>query len=100
MSSDRPVALLATSDKRGVVELGRGLARLDWELVATTGTAALLRHAGVAAADIAETIGLPTLLGGRLKSLHHRVFGGLLRRRGHAPDDDEARRFDLLRLDL
>ncbi|HWU86895.1 MAG TPA: hypothetical protein VN253_06455 [Kofleriaceae bacterium] len=100
MSGGRPVALLAASDKRGLVELGRGLVDLGWELVATSGTAALLRESGLAAADIAVTTGLPTLLGGRLKSLHHRVFGGLLRRRGHDADEDEVRRFDFLRIDL
>jgi phosphoribosylaminoimidazolecarboxamide formyltransferase/IMP cyclohydrolase len=74
-------ALLSVSDKTGIVELGRGLAELGWELVSTGGTARALRDAGLAPRDVSDVTGVPEMLDGRVKTLHPSVHGGLLARR-------------------
>jgi phosphoribosylaminoimidazolecarboxamide formyltransferase/IMP cyclohydrolase len=74
------------SDKRGIVEFARGLARLGWEIVSTGGTAEALRGAGVAVVSIEAVTGFPEIMGGRVKTLHPKVHGGLLARRDHPGD--------------
>jgi phosphoribosylaminoimidazolecarboxamide formyltransferase / IMP cyclohydrolase len=81
-------ALLSVSDKTGIAQFARGLADLGWELISTGGTARALREAGVAAREVAQVTGFPELLGGRVKTLHPAVHGGLLARR----DDPEHMR--------
>ena len=76
-----PVALLSVSDKSGLVDFAAGLSRLGWELVSTGGTAKALRGAGLDVRDISEITGFPEILGGRVKTLHPKVHGGLLARR-------------------
>jgi phosphoribosylaminoimidazolecarboxamide formyltransferase/IMP cyclohydrolase len=80
-----PRALLSVSDKTGLVELARGLADLGWGVISTGGTARALREAGVAVREVAQVTGFPEVLGGRVKTLHPVVHGGLLARR----DDSE-----------
>ncbi len=74
-------ALLSVSDKTGLVDFGRGLAELGWELVSTGGTARTLREAGLEVMEVAELTGFPEILGGRVKTLHPAVHGGILARR-------------------
>jgi phosphoribosylaminoimidazolecarboxamide formyltransferase/IMP cyclohydrolase len=71
-------ALLSVSDKSGIVDLGRALARHGVELVSTGGTAAALRDAGLAVRDISDLTGFPEMMDGRVKTLHPKVHGGLL----------------------
>ena len=87
MSDVRRRALLSVTDKSGIVELARGLAERDFELVSTGGTARVIREAGLEVADIAEITGFPEMMDGRVKTLHPLVHGGLLARR-----DDEGHR--------
>ena len=75
-------ALLSVSDKSGIVILARRLAAHGVELLSTGGTAALLRDAGLAVRDVADYTGFPEIMDGRVKTLHPRVHGGLLGRRG------------------
>jgi phosphoribosylaminoimidazolecarboxamide formyltransferase/IMP cyclohydrolase len=81
-------ALLSVFDKAGVLELGHALGALGIELVSTGGTAKLLRDAGLVVRDVADLTGWPEMLGGRVKTLHPKVHGGILFRRG----DDSDRR--------
>ncbi len=74
-------ALLSVSDKRGVLELARGLAARGVELLSTGGTARLLREAGLAVTEVADYTGFPEILDGRVKTLHPKIHGGLLGRR-------------------
>jgi len=83
-------ALLSVWDKTGVVELARGLARLGVELVSTGGTARVLAGAGLPVREVAQLTGFPEILGGRVKTLHPAVHGGVLARR-----DDPAHLGDL-----
>jgi phosphoribosylaminoimidazolecarboxamide formyltransferase / IMP cyclohydrolase len=77
-------ALLSVSDKHGIVDFARGLADLGVELVSTGGTAKELAAAGIAARAIEDFTGFPELMDGRVKTLHPRLYAGLLARR----DDD------------
>ncbi|MGE5721965.1 MAG: bifunctional phosphoribosylaminoimidazolecarboxamide formyltransferase/IMP cyclohydrolase [Sphingomonadales bacterium] len=71
-------ALLSVSDKSGLAELGRALARHGIELVSTGGTARALREAGLEVRDISDLTGFPEMMDGRVKTLHPKVHGGLL----------------------
>ena len=75
-------ALLSVSDKTGLVDLARGLHALKIELLATGGTAMALHKAGIPVAEVSEYTGFPEILGGRVKTLHPKIHGGLLGRRG------------------
>ena len=74
-------ALLSVYDKRGLVDFGRGLAGLGFELVASGGTARALADAGLPVVQVDEITGFPEILGGRVKTLHPAVHGGILARR-------------------
>ena len=74
-------ALLSVSDKTGVVDLGRDLAALGWELFSTGKTERALREGGVAVQGIEALTGFPEMLDGRVKTLHPAVHGGILARR-------------------
>jgi phosphoribosylaminoimidazolecarboxamide formyltransferase/IMP cyclohydrolase len=81
--TDRQIkrALLSVSDKQGLEDFARQLARRGVELLSTGGTARLLREAGVPVREVAEYTGFPELMEGRVKTLHPRVHGGILARR-------------------
>lgn len=78
-------ALISVSDKTGVIDMAKGLAALGAEVLSTGGTAKALREAGVAVTDVAAYTGSPEILDGRVKTLHPKIHGGLLGRRG-VPD--------------
>ena len=79
-------ALLSVFDKTGLVALAHRLAAQGVELVSSGGTARVLREAGLAVEDVSALTGFPEILGGRVKTLHPAVHGGLLARRND-PDD-------------
>jgi phosphoribosylaminoimidazolecarboxamide formyltransferase / IMP cyclohydrolase len=74
-------ALLSVTDKTGLVEFAKTLNELGVELVSTGGTAKALRDAGLPVRDVSELTGFPEMLGGRVKTLHPMVHGGILHRR-------------------
>src|SRR6267142_31618 len=76
-----PRALLSVSDKRGIVDLGRGLASRGYELVSTGGTARTLAAAGLTVTNVSDVTGFPEMLDGRVKTLHPKLHGGILARR-------------------
>ena len=71
-------ALISVSDKTGIVDFARELARFDVEIISTGGTAKTLRDAGINVRDISDVTGFPEMMDGRVKTLHPRVHGGLL----------------------
>lgn len=77
----RSRALLSVYDKSGLIEFARGLTELGFELVASGGTARALSQAGLAVTQVDEITGFPEILGGRVKTLHPAVHGGILARR-------------------
>src|SRR5258708_33923096 len=79
-------ALISVFEKTGIVDFAKRLAALKIEILSTGGTAKLLREAGIAGRDVSDFTGWPEMLGGRVRTLHPKVHGGLLFRRGHAGD--------------
>ncbi len=77
-------AILSVSDKSGLAEFGARLAGAGVELISTGGTAAHLRDAGLAVADVSEITGFPEMMDGRVKTLHPRIHGGILANRDDA----------------
>jgi phosphoribosylaminoimidazolecarboxamide formyltransferase/IMP cyclohydrolase len=93
-------ALISVFDKTGVVDFAKRLAALRIEIVSTGGTAKLLREAGLTVRDVAELTGWPEMLGGRVKTLHPKVHGGLLFRRNLAEDRKQAEEHGIAPIDL
>ena len=79
-------ALFSVSDKTGLVEFAKGLVESGWEIIATGGTQKLLEDSGVKTTGISDVTGFPEICGGRVKTLHPRVHGGLLGRRDNPGD--------------
>jgi phosphoribosylaminoimidazolecarboxamide formyltransferase/IMP cyclohydrolase len=79
-------ALLSVSDKTGLVDLARGLAARNVELVSTGGTAKALKNAGLPVTAVSDVTQFPEMLDGRVKTLHPAVHGGILARRQRADD--------------
>jgi phosphoribosylaminoimidazolecarboxamide formyltransferase / IMP cyclohydrolase len=94
-----PTALLSVSSKQNLVDLAQGLARLGWSLLASGGTAAAIRAAGLAVEEIADYTASPEILGGRVKTLHPAVHGGILAR-SNAQDLADLERIHARMIDL
>src|ERR671936_2318034 len=71
-------AIISVFDKAGVVDFARGLEELGFEVFSTGGTESLLRDSGLAVRGIQEMTGFPEMLGGRVKTLHPAIHGGIL----------------------
>jgi phosphoribosylaminoimidazolecarboxamide formyltransferase / IMP cyclohydrolase len=93
-------ALVSVHEKKGIVEFTRALEQAGVEVVSTGGTAKLLRESGVRAREVAELTGWPEMLGGRVKTLHPKVHGGILFRRNRPEDGDETRKHGIAPIDL
>ncbi len=93
-------ALVSVYDKSGLAEFVRKLAAREVEIVSTGGTAKLLREAGVPVRDVSDLTGWPEMLGGRVKTLHPKVHGGILFRRGEAGDRAQMAEHKIAPIDL
>jgi phosphoribosylaminoimidazolecarboxamide formyltransferase/IMP cyclohydrolase len=93
-------ALVSVYDKSGLADFVRQLAASGIEIVSTGGTARLLREAGIAVRDVSELTGWPEMLGGRVKTLHPKVHGGILFRRGEAGDRAQTAEHKIAPIDL
>jgi phosphoribosylaminoimidazolecarboxamide formyltransferase / IMP cyclohydrolase len=98
-------ALLSVSDKTGIVEFARGLRELGIEIVSTGGTARELQEGGVEVRSISDFTGFPEIMDGRVKTLHPKLFAGLLCRRDEplhlqAADEQEIEFVDLVCVNL
>ncbi len=71
-------ALISVSDKTGVVEFAKELQDLGYEIVSSSGTAKVLRENGISVIEVSEITGFPEIMGGRVKTLHPKIHGGLL----------------------
>ena len=87
---ERPKALISVWGKEGIAELARALADAGYEIMSSSGTAAHLRENGVEVTEIADITGVPSILGGRVKTLHPKIMGGILAR-ADFPDDERDR---------
>lgn len=93
-------ALLSVYDKTGILEFARRLAALKIEILSTGGTSKLLRESGVPVKDVSEFTNWPEMLGGRVKTLHPKVHGGLLYRRHNPEDLKQAQEHGIAPIDL
>jgi phosphoribosylaminoimidazolecarboxamide formyltransferase/IMP cyclohydrolase len=93
-------ALLSVSDKRGIVEFAQGLSDLGIELVSTGGTASALESAGLTVRSIEDFTGFPEIMDGRVKTLHPRLYAGLLAVRSEQAHVDAAEEHDIEYVDL
>jgi phosphoribosylaminoimidazolecarboxamide formyltransferase / IMP cyclohydrolase len=93
-------ALISVFDKTGIVEFARELSALGIEIVSTGGTAKMLRDAGIAVRDVADLTGWPEMLGGRVKTLHPKVHGGILYQRAKAEDRKQVDEHEIGAIDL
>lgn len=93
-------ALISVSDKRSLTELGRALAQRGVEIISTGGTARALREAGIAVTNIELVTNYPEMLGGRVKTLHPMIHGGLLARRDWPEDRADLERHGIVTIDL
>nr|WP_217911102.1 bifunctional phosphoribosylaminoimidazolecarboxamide formyltransferase/IMP cyclohydrolase [Myxococcus sp. AM011] len=85
------MALLSVSDKRGLVPFAQGLVGLGYRLLSTGGTLEALKGAGIAATQVSEHTHSPEILGGRVKTLHPRIHGGILGRLELEADREEMK---------
>ncbi|MFY3746690.1 bifunctional phosphoribosylaminoimidazolecarboxamide formyltransferase/IMP cyclohydrolase [Anaeromyxobacter sp. Red801] len=93
-------ALVSVSDKTGLVAFARRLAALGVELLSTGGTQKALAEAGIPVIGVGDYTQAPEILGGRVKTLHPRVHGGILYRRGLASDEADVKARDIPPIDL
>ena len=93
-------AILSVSDKTGLVPFARRLAARGVELLSTGGTQRALADAGLKVTPVGEFTQAPEILGGRVKTLHPRIHGGILYRRGLAADEADVKARDILPIDL
>ncbi len=100
MDNSRPIrrALISVSDKTGVVDFARALAERGVDILSTGGTAKLLSEAGIKVTEVSDYTGFPEMMSGRVKTLHPKVHGGILGRRGI--DDEVMAKHDIKPIDL
>src|SRR5690242_13109845 len=91
-------ALLSVSDKSGLLELARSLTQRSIEILSTGGTARLLTGNGIPVREVAAYTGFPEIMDGRVKTLHPKIHGGLLGRRGR--DDAVMAQHGIVPIDL
>lgn len=93
-------ALISVSDKKGIAALARALERQGVDIISTGGTAELLKKEKIPVREISSFTAFPEVLEGRVKTLHPRVHGGLLYKRGNPKHEAEAREFGFEPIDL
>jgi len=96
--SPQRLALISVSDKTGIIEFAGRLSKLGYTLLSTGGTAKALAGAGLAVTEVSDHTGSPEIMGGRVKTLHPRIHGGLLGRVGE--DDSVMSDQDIPRINL
>ena len=93
-------ALISVSDKNGLIPFVKRLNELGVEILSTGGTAKAISKEGIPVIEISDYTGAPEMFDGRLKTIHPKVHGGLLFRRDHPEDPEQAEKNDIPRIDL
>ncbi|MGM8888797.1 bifunctional phosphoribosylaminoimidazolecarboxamide formyltransferase/IMP cyclohydrolase, partial [Psychrobacter sp. 1U2] len=94
----KPFALLSVSDKSNIIEFAQGLIQSGFDLLSTGGTYRLLKEHDVAVTEVSDYTGFPEMMDGRVKTLHPKIHGGILGRRG--TDDTVMNSHSIDRIDL
>lgn len=100
MNSERPKALISVWDKDGIADLARALDECGYEVVSSSGTAKHLEQNGIKVTEVADLTGVPSILGGRVKTLHPTIMGAILARRGLESDDRDRAAHDIPLIDI
>ncbi len=93
-------ALLSVYDKKGILEFAKGLSELGIDIISTGGTARLLKEKGIKVREVSEITGFPEILGGRVKTLHPLIHGGILFKRGVEKHEKEIKDLKISPIDL
>lgn len=93
-------ALISVYDKTGIVDFARELSNRGWEIISSSGTARVLTENNLKVTEISSLTGVPPMLGGRVKTLHPSVAGGILARRELPSDMDDVRKYSLPLIDM
>ena len=97
---NRPKALISVWDKQGIDKLAEALVRSGYEIVSSSGTAKHLRDHGISVTEVSDITSVPAILGGRVKTLHPKIMGGILARRGEAEDESDILTYDIPLFDV
>jgi phosphoribosylaminoimidazolecarboxamide formyltransferase/IMP cyclohydrolase len=92
--------LISVWDKDGILEFAAALVRAGYEIVSSSGTAKYLQTNGVDVTEVQDLTGVPSILGGRVKTLHPKIMGGILARRGEDADERDCRDYDIQPIDV
>ncbi len=93
-------ALLSVSDKSDIVEFAAGLQKFNYKILATGNTAKLLRENKIDCTDVSDFTGFPEVFDGRVKTVHPKIFGGILLRRGNENDIKQAEENNISPIDI
>ncbi len=93
-------ALISVFHKDGIDQIAKELHQQDIKIYSTGGTEKYIRDLGITVVPVEEVTDYPSILGGRVKTLHPKVFGGILNRKGHAGDGAEMQKYAIPQLDI
>lgn len=93
-------ALVSVSDKTGLEDFARGLHSLGVEILSTGGTASALEKAGVPVTKVSDYTGFPEIMDGRVKTLHPKIHGAILMRRGNPTDEAAVKQHGITPIDM
>ena len=93
-------ALISVFDKNGLEPIAKKLNDLDVKIYSTGGTEKFLKDLGIPVIKVEDIKGYPSILGGRVKTLHPKVFGGILNRNDNESDKDDIASFEIPNIDL
>ncbi len=94
------IAIVSVTDKTGIVDFCKNLLSFDIKIISTGGTAKLLWKNGIPVVDISEYTGFPEIMGGRVKTLHPKVHGGILAIRDKASHREVMERYGIEPIDM
>ncbi len=96
----KKLALISVSDKTNIVEFSTQLVKNNYEIIATGNTARMLKENGIEVTEVSELTSSPEVFEGRVKTLHPKIFGGILLRRDNESDKKEAEANDVIPIDI
>ncbi|QQS38093.1 MAG: bifunctional phosphoribosylaminoimidazolecarboxamide formyltransferase/IMP cyclohydrolase [Ignavibacteriales bacterium] len=96
----KKIALISVSDKTGIENLARELTRLNYDIAATGNTAKLIASSGINVTEVSSVTGFPEVFDGRVKTLHPKIFGGILYRRDNTSDRTDVEKLEIPSVDI
>ena len=93
-------AIVSVSDKTDITLLGNFLKENEYTILSTGGTAKALREAGIQVTEISDYTGMPEILDGRVKTLHPKIYGGILNRSDDQSHQEEIAQHSIVNIDL